>query len=149
MYRRAFSHDLFSDLGRLQRAMQEAFESAPDLTPNIRGYSRGGFPALNVGHTPQAVEIYAFMPGVAPDSVQVEIEKGVLTIAGERAPIGNGQGDKTTAHIEERFAGRFRRVISLPDDIDANAVQANCRDGVLHVTVPRQAAAQPRRITIQ
>lgn len=149
MYRRAFTHDLFTDLERLQRVMQEAFESPPDLTPSIRGYTRGGFPALNVGHTPQAVEVYAFLPGVAPDSVDVQIEKGLLSIAGERAPTGNGQGEKSTAHIEERFAGRFRRVISLPDDIDANAVQASCRDGVLHVTIPRQAAAQPRRITIQ
>lgn len=151
MYRRVFTRDLFSDLERLQRAMQEAFEMAPDLTPSIRGYTHGGFPALNVGHTPQAVEVYAFMPGVAPESVDVQIEKGVLTITGERAPIGNGNGagEKTTAHIEERFSGRFRRVISLPDDIDANAVEASCRDGVLHVTIPRQAAAQPRRITIQ
>lgn len=149
MYRRAFTHDLFTDLEHLQRAMQEAFDMAPDLTPSIRGYARGGFPALNVGHTPQAVEVYAFLPGVAPDSVEVQIEKGLLSIAGERVPLGNGQGEKSTAHIEERFTGRFRRVISLPDDIDANAVQASCRDGVLHVTVPRQAAAQPRRITIQ
>lgn len=150
MYRRAFTHDMLTDLDRLQRVMREAFDLSPDLTPSIRGYSRGGFPALNVGHTPQAVEIYAFMPGVAPESVDVQIEKGLLTIAGERTPAAAGQQEeKTTAHIEERFAGRFRRVISLPDDIDANAVEASCRDGVLHVTVPRQAAAQPRRISVQ
>ena len=52
-------------------------------------------------------------------------------------------------HIGERFAGRFRRVVSLPDDIDAGAVTAQYRDGVLHVRVPRREAAQPRRIAIQ
>ncbi|MFN3595282.1 MAG: Hsp20/alpha crystallin family protein, partial [Thiobacillaceae bacterium] len=46
-------------------------------------------------------------------------------------------------------AGRFRRVVSLPDDIDPNAVSATYRDGVLHVSVARREAAQPRRITIQ
>ena len=52
-------------------------------------------------------------------------------------------------HINERLAGRFRRVISLPDDADPEAITAKYRDGVLQITVQRRAAAQPRRITIQ
>ena len=48
-----------------------------------------------------------------------------------------------------RFAGRFRRVVSLPDDVDPNAIDAKYRDGVLHVRIQRKEEAQPRRITIQ
>ena len=56
---------------------------------------------------------------------------------------------KTTVHVDERFAGRFRRVVSLPDDIDPNAVSAAYTDGVLHVSVKRRQRAQPRRIEVQ
>jgi HSP20 family protein len=52
-------------------------------------------------------------------------------------------------HINERFAGRFRRVVSLPEDIDPNAVTADYRDGVLHVSIKRRESTQPRRIPIQ
>lgn len=149
MYRRAFPNDMFAELDRLQRAMQEAFDLSADLSPSIRGYARSGFPAVNVGSTPQSVEIYAFVPGVAPETIDVQIDKGLLSIAGERKPAPAAADEKTTAYIEERYAGRFRRAISLPDDIDADAVEARCRDGVLHVSIQRQAAAQPRRISVQ
>ncbi|WP_255210581.1 hypothetical protein [Methylogaea oryzae] len=59
MYRSMFPRDIFAELDRLQREVQQAFEPEP----NIRGFGRGGFPALNVGSTPQAVEVYAFVPG--------------------------------------------------------------------------------------
>jgi hypothetical protein len=62
MYRSLFARDAFAQLDRLQRELQEAF----DLSPSIRGIGRGGFPALNVGGTPQAVEVYAFAPGLDP-----------------------------------------------------------------------------------
>lgn len=142
-YRSLFPRDLFAELDRLQRELQQAGE----FSPSIRGSGRGGFPALNVGGTPQSVEIYAFAPGVDPASIDVQLEKGVLTIAGER--VRAPRDEKTAVHIDERFAGRFRRVVTLPDDIDPNAVAAKYRDGVLHVSIPRRAAAQPRRISIQ
>jgi HSP20 family protein len=77
----------------------------------------------------------------------VQIEKGVLTVAGERK--AEPAPEKASVHIDERFAGRFRRVVTLPDDADPNAVQASYRDGVLHITVARRQAAQPRRVTVQ
>ena len=141
-YRTVFPRDLFADLDRLQREMQQAF----DLSPSIRGLTRG-FPALNVGGTAKSVEIYAFAPGVDPASLEVQIEKGVLTVAGERRV--DEVPEKASVHIDERFAGRFRRVVTLPDDVDANAVEAGYRDGVLHISIARKEAAQPRRITVQ
>ena len=144
MYRSLFPRDVFAEMDRLQREMQQAF----DLSPTIRGFARNGFPALNVGGTPQTIEIYAFAPGVDPASLEVDLERGLLTISGERKNPLPDTDSKATVHINERFEGRFRRVLALPDDADPDAVDANLRDGVLHVTIQRRASAQPRRIAI-
>jgi HSP20 family protein len=132
-------------MDRLQREMQQAY----DLSPSIRGFGRNGFPAINVGGTPQSIEIYAFAPGVDPATLEVNLERGLLSIAGERkSPLGSADA-KATAHINERFDGRFRRAITLPDDADPDAVNAQLRDGVLRISVQRRASAQPRRIAVQ
>jgi HSP20 family protein len=137
--------DLFAELDRLQREMQQAFE----FSPSIRGATRGAFPRLNVGSTPASVQIYAFAPGLDPAAIEVQLEKGVLTIAGERKVDLPSSEAKTAVHINERFGGRFRRVVTLSDDLDPNAVDAKYRDGVLHISIARRQAAQPRRISVQ
>jgi HSP20 family protein len=143
-YRTAFPRDVFAQLDRLQRELQHSFDM-----PTIRGFARGSFPAMNVGSTAQSVEIYAFVPGIDPATIDVQLEKGVLTITGERKADLPRQDEKTNVHLDERFAGRFRRVVALPDDVDTEAIEAQVRDGVLHVSVKRRAETQARRITIQ
>ncbi|HUM92617.1 MAG TPA: Hsp20/alpha crystallin family protein [Candidatus Competibacter sp.] len=145
MYRSLLPRDVFAELNRLQRELQQTFE----FSPSIRGISRNGFPALNVGRTPQSVEIYAFAPGLDPTTLEIDLERGVLSIAGERPATLPAPVEKVAVHINERFAGRFRRVVSLPDDIDPNAVTADYRDGVLHISAKRRESARPRRISIQ
>lgn len=144
MYRSLYPSELFSEIDRLQREMQQSFDS---VSPNIRGFGRS-FPALNVGNTPDSVEIYAFAPGIDPTKVEVNLDRGVLTIEGERAALASESNGKPTAHIKERFEGRFRRVVSLPDDVDPDGVSASYRDGVLQISVKRRAATQPRRIQV-
>jgi len=144
MFRSLFPYDMFGEMDRLQREIQQAL----DLSPNIRGFGRGGFPALNIGGTPQTVEVYAFAPGVDPKSLQIDLERGMLTIAGERKSGLPESGQQSTLHINERFAGSFRRVISLPEDADPDAVDASFKDGLIHISIKRREAAQPRRITI-
>ena len=107
----------------------------------------GTFPAINVGNTPTSVEVYAFAPGLDPAKIDVSIDRGVLSIAGERPAAA--QQDGARSYSRERFTGSFRRAVSLPDDVDATKVQASYRDGVLRISIERQAEAQPRRITIQ
>ena len=80
MYRSLFPRDLFAELDRMQRDLSGVFEPSP----SIRGLGRGGYPALNVGSTPASVELYAFAPGLDPASIEVNLDRGVLTIAGER-----------------------------------------------------------------
>lgn len=145
MYRSLFPRDMLAEMDRLQRDMQQAF----DLSPTIRGFGRSGFPALNVGGTPQTIEIYAFAPGVDPEMLEVHLEGGLLTIAGERKAVLPEADSKTAVHINERFTGSFRRAITLPDDAHPDAVNAKLTDGVLRITVQRRASAQPRRIAIQ
>jgi HSP20 family protein len=137
-----FPRDLFAEVDRLQRELAQAFE----LSPSIRGLPRG-FPAMNVGGTAKSVEIYAFAPGVDPKSLDVQIEKGLLTLSGERKV--KELAKEATQHIGERFAGRFRRVVTLPNDCDVSKVAADYRDGVVHISVARLEAAQPRQISVQ
>lgn len=150
MYQRLFARDLFNELERLQRDVSQAF----DVSSSIRGQGRGGYPALNVGLSPEAVEVYAFAPGLDPASISVDLDRGVLSLSGERASQTVAKAESATTdarsivHQNERFSGSFRRVVSLPDDIDPDQVQARYRDGVLRVTIKRRAAVQPRRIDI-
>ena len=139
-----FPRDLFAELDRLQRQVQQSF----DISPSIRGFARGAFPPLNVAATAQSAEVYAFAPGLDPKSIDVQIERGVLSISGDRAATLPREDERTTVHVNERFAGRFHRVITLADDLDPGDVRATYQDGVLHVSIARQKAAQPRRVQI-
>jgi len=144
MFGSYFPRDLFAELARLQRGLQPA--SAVSAT--IRGQARGGYPALNVGTTPETVEIHAYAPGLDPATLEVKLDRGTLSIAGERKPDLPSQDAEAAVHINERFAGSFRRVLTLPDDLDPNAVTATYRDGILTISIRRRVATQPRRIEI-
>jgi len=144
MYRTLFPSTFFAELDRLQREVQRF--AGP--TTSIRGFGRNGFPALNIGGTPDSVEIYAFAPGLDPKTLDVTIERGVLSLSGERHSDLPADDSQSSIHINERFDGRFRRTVSLSDDVDAEAVTADYNDGVVHISVKRRASAQPRRIEV-
>jgi HSP20 family protein len=107
------------------------------------GPSRG----LNVGTWAEALEIYAFAPGIDPASVEVSVEKGLLTLSGMRTAQANCKD--TSIYAKERFDGAFRRVVSLPDDSDPTRVEASYLNGVLKVVVPRLESAKPRQVSIK
>lgn len=145
-----FPGSFFGDFERLRREFDDVFE-AGGLPASIRSVAPGAFPAINVGNTPQSVEIYAFAPGIDAATVDVTVDRGVLTIAGERPstlPEANAK-PKVSVFSRERTSGSFRRAVSLPDDADPTNVRASYRDGVLHVSVARHQPAQPTRIAIQ
>jgi HSP20 family protein len=145
MFQSMYPGDLFSELDRLHQQMQRAFGAGT----GIRGNDSAAYPLLNVGRTPETVELYAFAPGLDPASIDVHLERGVLTIAAERGSDLPERDANSSVRINERFAGRFHRVLSLSDDIDPANVSAEYRDGVLHIQLKRRASAQARRITIQ
>jgi HSP20 family protein len=139
--------DLLPEFDRLQREMQQAF-GALGMPSSIRAVARGAFPALNIGASPKSVEVYVFAPGVDPAKLEVSIDQGLLTIAGERATDLPEESDKLSIHASERFTGSFKRVVSLPADVDTARIQASYRDGVLRVSAQRRELAQPKRIEV-
>lgn len=136
---------LFDAFTRLEREMDELFGGDPALT-GIRSVARGTFPAVNVGATPERVDVYVFAAGVDPKALDISIQKNLLTIAGARS-VSETKG--ANYYRKERFSGAFRRVISLPEDVDPERVAASYQDGVLHVTVQRREAAKPRQIEVK
>jgi HSP20 family protein len=140
-----FPSSFFSDFDRLHRELDEHFGGFG--ASSIRSTAPGTFPAINVGNTPTSVEVYAFAPGLDASKIDVTVDRGVLSISGERAATEQPEGARS--YSRERFTGSFRRAISLPEDADASKVDASYRDGVLRISIARQAEAQPRRITVQ
>ena len=143
-----FPGSLFAELDRLQRDMEQAF-GVVSQPSSIRAVASGAFPAINVGSTPSSVEVYAFAPGVDAAKLDVQVDRGVLTISGERLEPESQDAEKVTVYARERFNGRFKRTVGLSDDVDPNKVEARYRDGVLRISVGRRESVQPKRITIQ
>lgn len=138
-----FSDDLFGELENLQRQLV-----GRSVVSNIRPVARGSFPAINLGSTPSSVEVYAFVPGVDSKTLDIQIDKNLLTLQGERVLELPKEDNKSTVYAQERFSGKFKRVITLPDDVDVSKVKATCKDGVLHISIQRREEAQPKRIEI-
>jgi HSP20 family protein len=139
-----FPGDILADL---ERQLDRAF-SLGDWPSSIRAVARGSFPALNMGTTDAAVEIYAFAPGLDPAKIEVSVDKGLLTLTGERLNDTPGESAKVAVYARERFAGPFKRVVSLPEDVDTAKVDASYRNGVLKIVVPKRASRKPRRIEV-
>jgi HSP20 family protein len=143
-----FPGGLFADFDRVRRDLDALFGPSGSAQ-GIRAVADAGYPALNVGHTPQSVEVFAFAPGIDAGKIDVTLDRGVLTIAGERRLDLPQDESKGVVYGQERLQGRFRRAISLPDDIDPNKVNAAYRDGVLRISIARREAMQPKRIAIE
>lgn len=143
-----FPGGLLAEFERLQRELQQEFANL-GRPGSIRALASGAFPAINVGSTPTAIEVYAFAPGLDPAKLDIQIDHGLLSINGERTSNAPGDNGTLSAYANERFAGRFKRTVNLSKDIDPDKVEAHYRNGVLHIRVARQESAQPKRITIQ
>ena len=143
-----FPGDMFADFEALQRQVEQLLGNR-GWPSSIRAAGRGAFPAINMGVTPEAVEIYAFAPGIDPAKLDVSIDRGVLTIAGERKNDLPPESEKLSIYADERFGGSFKRAVSLPEDADSSRIDAKYRDGILRITVPKRENAKPRRIEIK
>jgi HSP20 family protein len=145
--------DLFSsaglagDIERLQRQVASLFDGFPT---SIRAAGSGTFPRINIGSTDESIEIVAFAPGIDPAKLDVSIDKRLLTISGEREfPQTEAAGDDTRTYAQERFAGRFRRAIELPQHADPDKASARYVDGCLVVSVAKRESSKPRAIAVQ
>jgi HSP20 family protein len=141
-----FGTDLFSELDRLQRQISSLFGGYPS---SLRSSRSGTFPPINIGTTDDSVEIVAFAPGVDPQKLDISVDKGLLTIAGERAGTRAQLPESARQYAQERFSGAFRRVIELPQQADPDKVKARYADGCLLISVGKREASRPRAITVQ
>lgn len=141
-------NSLFGQFDRLQREFDDLFGTS-GLPSSIRSVASGTVPQINVGRTPQSVEIYAFAPGLDASKIEVTLDRGVLRLAGERVQPAAADSERRRIYARERATGRFDRSVTLPDDVDPDQVKASYRDGVLQVSIARREAAQPKRIAIQ
>jgi HSP20 family protein len=139
-----FDGSLFEQFRRLQQEMDGLFDQWPSAT-GIRAVTPGTFPPVNVGATPDKLEVYMFAAGLDPKKLELSIQQNLLTVAGERQ---SAQNESANYYRQERFNGEFRRVVALPDDVDPDRVEARYRDGVLHISVSRKESAKPRVIQL-
>ena len=139
-----FDSGVLDDFLRVEGELDQLLRRTPRPT-GIRAVRRGTFPPINVGATPERVDVYVFAPGLDPAGVELSVQQNLLTIAGSRRIEVD---DRAEYYRRERFDGDFRRVITLPDDVDPARCEARYRDGVLQVTVQRREASRPRQITV-
>jgi HSP20 family protein len=141
-----FGTDLFSELDRMQRQMASLFGGFPS---SIRSGRFGAFPPVNIGATDDSIEIVAFAPGLKPDKFEVSIDKGLLTISGEREAAQAEADPEVRLYAQERYTGTFRRVVELPQGADPDKVQARYANGCLSISVGKRESSKPRAITVQ
>lgn len=103
-------------------------------------------PAVDISESADAVVLTADLPGVNPEDVDLRLEDGTVTIKGDRK--FEQETGENGYHRLERYRGSFARSFSLPDSVDTAKVNAEFRNGVLTVTLPKKEAAKPRSVKI-
>lgn len=134
-------------LGQLKAEMDRLwgdFLSAPLAWQRTGGAGRA-FPALNVWEEGDHLVAEAELPGMKTEDVEVAVVGNELTIKGRR---GESAPEGVVHHRRERAVGEFTRSLRIPVEVDSSKVQAEMRDGVLRVTLPKAEAAKPRKIKV-
>ncbi len=103
------------------------------------------FPPLNIWESENELYAEAELPGMKNEDLEIQVVGNELTLKGRRVDTAE-QG--VTYHRRERSTGEFTRLVRLPVDVDADKVEATLRDGVLRITLPKAAAARPRKINV-
>jgi HSP20 family protein len=104
-------------------------------------------PAVDIHEESQRFVVRADLPGVKPADIEVTADKGVLTLRGERQ-IEKRELEGHYSRVE-RVSGKFVRTFTLPENVQTDAIKAQFKDGVLELTIPKIAKAEPRRIEVQ
>src|ERR1700758_5336747 len=134
--------DPFDALFNLQRALEARLESGwlQDLTT-----SRGPFPPINVFQQGEDILAIMELPGVDKDDLQIQAKANTIRISGRK---NVGYPDGASVHRRERVSGEFDRTLSLPIELDPNGIEAEYRDGLLALFLPRAESDKPRSIKV-
>jgi HSP20 family protein len=141
--------DTFRTLDLLQRRLDRAFDLPNGARPEflrLRRRPQPAWPPTNIFETKDAFVVKSDVPGLAEGGVTVSVEDEALVIRGERkSDVPEGY----KVHVRERAPVAFTRNLALPARIDAEAVTATLKDGVLTVTLPKAKEALPRQIAVK
>ncbi len=133
-----FSPSLFEGL-------DEVFAPGFSTVTPRRGQQQN-YPQVNMGVTDKSVEIYLFAPGMNADELDVTLEKNLLSISGNRE--ADELDDNESLSRRERFIGKFKRTIALPETVDPDKTEAIYRDGILHINVAKKEEVRPHQIKV-
>lgn len=134
--------DPFNALPSLQE-MLDAFRASDWLQSTTSG--GGSYPPLNIFRKKDDFVLIAEVPGIDKSALEVQVKGRTVRLSGAKAVK---YGDKASMHRRERLSGRFDRSVSLPVEIDPDGVTAECRDGILALTLPRAERDKPRSVKI-
>lgn len=134
-------YEPWSLLNQLQRELERTYESKTTGTETAA--TAEWTPAVDIKEEPDRYVLWADLPGVSPEAIDIMMESGILTLKGERA-TEQREGLKRV----ERVYGSFYRRFSLPDTADAEGISARCTNGVLEISIPKKAAVQPKKIRV-
>lgn len=143
--------DPFNELDRMDRTfnrmMRRAFSGVPRSA--LEGESLEWSPSANISETDKEYLIRAELPAVRKEDVKVTVDGGMITIEGERKQQKEDKAEKY--HRIESVYGSFSRSFALPEDINADAIRCEDKDGVLTVHIPKSEPrkTKPKQITVQ
>jgi HSP20 family molecular chaperone IbpA len=103
-------------------------------------------PAVDIFETETAITLIADMPGVKADAINIDLNENVLSLSGDVLPL---EGKDEEDILVEFEVGRFWRQFTISEVIDQSKIDAEFKDGVLHLTLPKVEKAQPRKITVK
>jgi HSP20 family protein len=139
----------FRELAALQNEMGRWMNQVAGGTPGGTGdggQSSAWLPAVDVWETDRELVLSFDIPGIPEDKISVELEDNTLTVSGERERSQEESGERFYRY-ERRF-GTFARSVTLPQGVNEEQIQADYRDGVLEVRVPKPEEQKPKRIQI-
>lgn len=135
-------------LSRIQHELNHLMSMKPwdDVEEELFSLGSDWVPAVDVKTEKERYLIQVDVPGVKPEDIDISLDNELLTIQGHRKE--EKKAEENGFQRVERFSGSFFRRLSLPGSIDADHVNAKVHNGVLEVTVPRQEAKAPKKITV-
>jgi len=134
---------------RVQDEMKQVFERffGEDGSDQSNVVTSQWMPRVDIKEEAKRFVIQADIPGVDPKDIEISMDKGVLTIKGERKSESSEQDGNVTR--VERLHGTFHRRFALPDSADADGITASGKHGVLEIAIPKKPETTPRRIEIK
>lgn len=138
-----FSRDPFVDL----RSEMDELMSRYVQDWNGGSLSEMTLPSTDISETDEAIEVKMDIPGLTAEEIDIEVRGNTLQISGEHKEEKEEKGK--TYHRVERRQGRVYRSIMLPAEVDEKKVNAECRDGVLSITLPKAEKAKSHRIAVK